>query len=49
LANDVEKLQQYGITAVYGNVVYSQLKEGLIYVFKISATGQLSPEIVPAM
>jgi hypothetical protein len=49
LANDVEKLQKYGITAVYGNVVYSQLKEGLIYVFKISATGQLYPEIVPAM
>ena len=49
LANDVEKLQQYGITAVYGNVVYSQLKEGLIYVFKISPTGQLYPEIVPAM
>ena len=49
LANDLEKLQQYGITAVYGNVVYSQLKEGLIYVFKISPTGQLYPEIVPAM
>jgi hypothetical protein len=49
LANDVEKLKEYGITAVYGNVVYSQLKEGLIYVFKISPTGQLYPEIVPAM
>jgi hypothetical protein len=49
LANDVEKLKEYGITAVYGNVVYSQLKEGLIYVFKISSTGQLYPEIVPAM
>lgn len=49
LTNDLQKLQKYGITAVYGNVVYSQLKEGLIYVFKISATGQLYPEIVPAM
>ena len=49
LANNVERLKQYGITAVYGNVVYSQLKEGLIYVFKISSTGQLYPEIVPAM
>jgi hypothetical protein len=49
LANDLKKLQKYGITAVYGNVVYSQLKEGLIYVFKISPTGQLYPEIVPAI
>jgi hypothetical protein len=49
LANDLEKLKEDGITAVYGNVVYSQLKEGLIYVFKISPTGQLYPEIVPDM
>jgi hypothetical protein len=49
LANDVEKLKQDGITAIYGNAVYSKLKEGLIYVFKISPTGQLYPEIVPDM
>ncbi len=41
LANDAEKLKQDGITAIYGNAVYSKLKEGLIYVFKISPTGQL--------
>jgi hypothetical protein len=49
LANDAEKLKQDGITAIYGNVVYSRLKQGLIYVFKISPTGQLYPEVVPDM
>jgi hypothetical protein len=49
LANDPEKLKQDGITAIYGNVVYTRLKPGLIYVFKISPTGQLYPEIVPDM
>jgi hypothetical protein len=49
LANDTEKLKQDGITAIYGNAVYSKLKEGLIYVFKISPTGQLYPEVVPDM
>ena len=49
LANDPEKLKQEGITAIYGNAVYSKLKEGLIYIFKISPTGQFYPEVVPAM
>jgi hypothetical protein len=49
LANDPEKLKQDGITAIYGNVVYTRLKQGLIYVFKISPTGQLYPEVVPDM
>jgi hypothetical protein len=49
LANDVEKLKQDGITAIYGSAVYSKLRPGLIYVFKISPTGQLYPEIVPDM
>jgi len=49
LANDPEKLKQYDIEAIYGNVVYSKLREGLIYIFKISPTGQLYPEIVPDM
>ena len=47
LANDKNKLNEYGITAIYGSVVYSQLKEGLIYVFRISPTGQLYDEVVP--
>ncbi len=49
LANNSDQLREYDIKAVYGNVVYSKLKKGLIYVFKISPTGQLYPETVPAM
>lgn len=49
LANDPDKLKKYGITAIYGNAVYSKLTKGLIYVFKISSAGQVYPEIVPEM
>jgi len=49
LANEPEKLKEYGIEAIYGNAVYHQLKEGLIYVFKITPTGQLYPEVIPEM
>jgi len=49
LANDPNKLNKFSIQAIYGNVVYSQLKPGLIYVFKISNTGQVYPETVPEM
>jgi hypothetical protein len=49
LANNPDQLKEYDIKAVYGNVVYSKLRKGLIYVFKISATGQLYPETVPDM
>jgi hypothetical protein len=49
LANNSDKLKEYDIKAVYGNVVYSKLRRGLIYVFKISPTGQLYPETVPDM
>jgi len=47
LANDPEKLKQHGIVAIYGNVVYSKVQQGLIYVFKIDTTGQVYPEVVP--
>jgi hypothetical protein len=47
LANDPEALQQHGIKAVYGNAVYKRLRPGLIYVFKISPSGQVYPETVP--
>ena len=49
LANDPQKLSKLGVQAMYGNVVYSQLKPGVIYVFKISNTGQVYPETVPEM
>ena len=47
LANDPDKLKEYDIKAIYGNVVYTKLKEGLIYAFKISPGGQLYPEVTP--
>jgi len=49
LANDKDRLKKYGIEAIYGSVVYTKLREGLIYIFKISPTGQLYPEVVPDM
>lgn len=47
LANDPERLAEYDIEAIYGSAVYSKLRSGLIYVFKINSTGQVYPEIVP--
>jgi hypothetical protein len=47
LANDPDKLAEYGITAIYGSVTYTQLRSGLIYIFRITPTGQLYPEVIP--
>lgn len=47
LANDPEKLSEHDIEAIYGSAVYSKLRSGLIYVFKINSTGQVYPEVVP--
>lgn len=49
LANNLDKLKEYDIKAIYGNVIYRKLREGLIYVFKIKPTGELSVEVVPDM
>lgn len=49
LANDRKMLEKHDIHAIFGNVNYLQLREGLIYVFKIDATGQIFPEVVPDM
>ena len=49
LANDAKNLKEYDIEAVSADVVYSRLRKGLIYVFKISPTGQVYPETVPDM
>jgi len=49
LANDPEKLREYGIKAIYGNVVYNQFRLGLIYVFKISAVGHIYLAVIPDM
>jgi hypothetical protein len=47
LANDPDRLRQAGVRAVYGNVVYTRMETGLIYVFKIDNSGKLYPEVVP--
>ncbi len=47
LANNPDKLKKHDIEAIYGNAVYSKLRKGLIYVFKINPTGQVYPEVVP--
>lgn len=47
LANNPDKLKKHDIEAIYGNAVYSRLRKGLIYVFKINPTGQVYPEIIP--
>ena len=47
LADDKERLAEHGITAIYGNVVYRKVRPGLVYVFKISSTGNLYPEAIP--
>jgi hypothetical protein len=49
LANDTGRLRQYGIKAINGNVIYHQVRPGLIYVFKLNAAGQLYAEAVPEM
>ena len=47
LAHDLQALREYGIVAVYGSAVYTQLQPGLVYIFKISPTGQVFPETIP--
>ncbi|MFC1738029.1 hypothetical protein ACFL1G_03150 [Planctomycetota bacterium] len=47
LADDKENLAEYGISAIYGNVVYRKVQPGLVYVFKISSMGSLYPEVIP--
>jgi hypothetical protein len=47
LSNDPQRLEHLGIRAVFGNVVYEQMRPDRIYVFKVSSTGSLYPEVVP--
>lgn len=49
LAENPESLKEYDIDAVYGNVVYTRLRPGLIYVFQITPSGQVWPQVVPEL
>ena len=46
LANDRTRLNEYGVTAIFGNALYARIQAGKVYLFKISSTGQIYPEIV---
>lgn len=46
LANEPDRLSEYGITAVFGNAIYAKVELGKVYLFRIGATGQIYPEVV---
>ncbi|MDQ8195806.1 hypothetical protein QEH59_15340 [Coraliomargarita sp. SDUM461004] len=46
LANDPEQLSAYGISAVFGNVIYTKVEPGKVYLFKINASGQIYPDVL---
>ncbi|MBN1902111.1 hypothetical protein JW926_12375 [Candidatus Sumerlaeota bacterium] len=47
LSDDPERLNDSGVRAVYGNAVYKKVKPGLIYRFKLDASGAFYPDTVP--
>ena len=49
LADNPERLAKAGVQAIYGDVKYLKVRPGLIYAFKIDATGALYPETYPIM
>lgn len=46
LANDPAQLSEYGIKAVFGNAIYTKMEPGKVYLFKISPTGQIYPDVL---
>jgi protein-disulfide isomerase len=46
LANNPQRLSEYGITAVFGNAIYTKVEPDKVYLFKIGATGQIYPEVL---
>jgi len=46
LANEPQRLSEYGITAVFGNAIYTKVEPNKVYLFKIGATGQIYPEVM---
>lgn len=49
LAHDRDKLERYGITAVYGTGPYIRMEPGFLYIFKFTPTGQIYPKIQPML
>lgn len=46
LANDPQQLSEYGIKAVFGNAIYTKMEPDKVYLFKISPTGQIYPDVL---
>ena len=46
LANDPQQLSEYGVTAVFGNAIYTKMQPDQVYLFKISPMGQIYPEVL---
>ncbi len=46
LANDPNRLEPLGVSAIYGNALYLRMQPGLIYIFKIRDNGQIYPEAI---
>jgi len=46
LANDPQRLSEYGLTAVFGNAIYTKMEMNKVYLFKIGSTGQIYPEVM---
>lgn len=46
LAEDPALLNEYGVSAIYGNAVYTKTKPGQIYLIKINASGQIYPDLL---
>lgn len=46
LANDPQQLSEYGVTAVFGNTIYTRMEPDRVYLFKISPTGQIYPDVL---
>ncbi|PXA03813.1 hypothetical protein DDZ13_09220 [Coraliomargarita sinensis] len=46
LANNPRQLSEYDIQAVFGNAIYTRMEPEKVYLFKISPTGQIYPEVL---
>lgn len=46
LANNPDQLSQHGVTAVFGNAIYTRMEPNKVVLFKINSSGQIFPEVL---
>ena len=46
LAENPAQLTEFGVTAIYGNAIYTRMQPDQVYLFKISPTGQIYPKLL---